>query len=166
MSGKANRPTSVFREFLDSEASGGIVLMGAAALALIVANSPLGPAYFSALKTYAGPLSIGHWINDGLMAVFFLLVGLEIKREMLDGQLSTWPRRALPGICLSSDSGILTAAGNDYGFDEIFARQIAALGQPGDVLICLTTSGKSKKSFQTSSSTLACRNRCRMITGR
>ena len=98
MSGKANRPISVFREFLDSEASGGIVLMGAAALALIVANSPLGPAYFSALKTYAGPLSIGHWINDGLMAVLFLLVGLEMKREMLDGQLSTWPRRALPGV--------------------------------------------------------------------
>jgi D-sedoheptulose 7-phosphate isomerase len=53
-------------------------------------------------------------------------------------------RHALPAICLASDSGILTAAGNDYGFDEIFARQVAALGVPGDVLICLTTSGKSK----------------------
>ena len=53
-------------------------------------------------------------------------------------------RRALPAICLTSDSGILTAAGNDYGFDEIFARQVAAFGIAGDVLICLTTSGKSK----------------------
>jgi phosphoheptose isomerase len=53
-------------------------------------------------------------------------------------------RRALPAMCLASDSGILTAAGNDYGFDEIFARQVAAFGGPGDVLICLTTSGKSK----------------------
>jgi len=53
-------------------------------------------------------------------------------------------RRALPAICLTSDSGILTAAGNDYGFDEIFARQVAAFAGPGDVLICLTTSGKSK----------------------
>jgi len=53
-------------------------------------------------------------------------------------------RRALPAICLTSDSGILTAAGNDYGFDEIFARQVAAFGAAGDVLICLTTSGKSK----------------------
>jgi phosphoheptose isomerase len=53
-------------------------------------------------------------------------------------------RRALPAICLTSDSGILTAAGNDYGFDEIFARQVAAFGVPNDVLICLTTSGKSK----------------------
>ena len=53
-------------------------------------------------------------------------------------------RRALPAICLTSDSGILTAAGNDYGFDEVFARQVAAFGIAGDVLICLTTSGKSK----------------------
>ena len=53
-------------------------------------------------------------------------------------------RRALPAICLASDSGILTAAGNDYGFDEVFARQVAAFGIAGDVLICLTTSGKSK----------------------
>jgi D-sedoheptulose 7-phosphate isomerase len=53
-------------------------------------------------------------------------------------------RRALPAICLTSDSGILTAAGNDFGFDEVFARQVAAFGVPGDVLICLTTSGKSK----------------------
>ena len=53
-------------------------------------------------------------------------------------------RRALPAICLTSDSGILTAAGNDYGFDEVFARQVAAFGVPGDVLICLTTSGTSR----------------------
>jgi D-sedoheptulose 7-phosphate isomerase len=53
-------------------------------------------------------------------------------------------RRALPAICLASDSGIITAAGNDYGFGEIFARQVAAFAQSGDVLICLTTSGKSK----------------------
>jgi phosphoheptose isomerase len=53
-------------------------------------------------------------------------------------------RTALPAICLASDSGILTAAANDYGFDEIFARQVAAFARPGDVLICLTTSGKSK----------------------
>jgi NhaA family Na+:H+ antiporter len=92
------RPVSVFREFLDGEAAGGIILMVAAALALIVANSPLSETYFSVLHAYLGPLSVSHWVNDGLMAVFFLLVGLEIKREMLDGQLSTWPRRVLPGI--------------------------------------------------------------------
>src|SRR4030095_1333574 len=56
----------------------------------------------------------------------------------------TRDRRGVPATCLASDSGILTAAGNDYGFDEIFARQVAAFGVPGDVLICLTTSGKSQ----------------------
>ncbi|MBZ9798875.1 Na+/H+ antiporter NhaA [Mesorhizobium sp. ES1-4] len=100
------RPISVFREFLDSEAAGGIVLMAAAALALIVANSPLAGTYFAVLHAYLGPLSISHWVNDGLMAVFFLLVGLEIKREMLDGQLSTWPRRVLPGIAAAGGMAV------------------------------------------------------------
>jgi NhaA family Na+:H+ antiporter len=97
---------SAFREFLASESAGGIVLMVAAALALIIANSPLAPSYFSALSAYIGPLNIGHWINDGLMAVFFLLVGLEIKREFLDGQLSTWPRRILPGIAAAGGMAV------------------------------------------------------------
>jgi NhaA family Na+:H+ antiporter len=92
------RPISIFREFMKSEASGGILLMVAAALALIVANSPLSGVYFDTLHSYVLGLSIGHWVNDGLMAVFFLLVGLEIKREMLDGQLSSWSRRILPGV--------------------------------------------------------------------
>ncbi len=52
-------------------------------------------------------------------------------------------RPAYPAICLTSDGGLLTAAGNDYGFEEIFARQVAAFGRKGDVLICLTTSGNS-----------------------
>jgi len=53
-------------------------------------------------------------------------------------------RPAYPAICLTGDGGLLTAAANDYGFEEIFARQVAAFGMPGDLLICLTTSGKSK----------------------
>ena len=53
-------------------------------------------------------------------------------------------RPAYPAICLTGDGGLLTAAGNDYGFDEIFARQIAALGMENDLFVCLTTSGKSK----------------------
>lgn len=93
-----DRPLSTFQRFLASESAGGIVLIVAATLALIIANSPLAPTYFSVLRIYLGPLSVQHWINDLLMAVFFLLVGLEIKRELLDGQLSTWPRRILPGL--------------------------------------------------------------------
>jgi NhaA family Na+:H+ antiporter len=92
------RLTASFRSFIESEASGGIILMVVAALALIIANSPLSDGYFGLLKTYVGGLSILHWVNDALMAIFFLLVGLEIKREMISGQLSSWSRRALPGF--------------------------------------------------------------------
>ena len=88
----------MIRRFLASEAAGGLILMFAAAAALFVANSSLASAYFDVLSAYIGPLTVLHWINDALMAVFFLLVGLELKRELLDGQLSTWPRRVLPGI--------------------------------------------------------------------
>src|SRR6266536_393980 len=56
----------------------------------------------------------------------------------------TKDRPAYPAICLSGDGGLLTAAGNDYGFDEVFARQVAAFGLPRDLLICLTTSVKSR----------------------
>lgn len=72
--------------------------MASALAALLIANSPWASAYFSALHINLAGLSIAHWINDGLMAVFFLLVGLEIKREMLAGQLASWGQRALPGF--------------------------------------------------------------------
>ena len=91
------RPASAIRQFLQTEAAGGYVLMAAAALAIIVANSPLADAYAHALHTSIAGLSALHWINDGLMALFFLLVGLEIKRELIDGEMSSWPRRILPG---------------------------------------------------------------------
>ena len=95
---KRPRVLSVLRNLLSSEATAGLILMGAAALALIVANSPAAPLYQATLHAKLAGLSIEHWVNDGLMALFFLLVGLEIKRELIDGQLSTWRRRALPGI--------------------------------------------------------------------
>lgn len=90
--------TAFIIRFFAAESAGGIVLMIAALVALIVANSPLADSYFAALHIKALGLSLEHWINDGLMAVFFLLVGLEIKREMLAGQLATWGERALPGL--------------------------------------------------------------------
>ena len=125
----SQRPLSLFRAFLKSQAASGIVLMGVAVLALIVANSPLGPAYAAALKTYVLGLSVLHWINDGLMAVFFLLVGLEIKREMLDGQLSTWPRRR-PARCRRA--GGMVGAGADLCRPSTgTSRDAARLGHSG-----------------------------------
>lgn len=89
---------SFIRSFMENSASGGIVLMVAATCALAVANSPWRGSYFNVLHAYIGGLSVIHWINDALMAVFFLMVGLEIKREVLTGQLATWPQRVLPGL--------------------------------------------------------------------
>jgi NhaA family Na+:H+ antiporter len=106
MISRADREASTLRKFLESEASGGLVLIGAAALALALANSPLAPAYFGALEAKLGRLSLIHWINDALMAVFFLLVGLEMKRELIGGQLATWPLRILPGIAATSGMAV------------------------------------------------------------
>ena len=95
---RGRRPLSAIRTMLASEAAGGLILMAAAALALVVANGPFAEAYAHGLHAALGPMSVQRWINDGLMAGFFLLVGLEIKREALDGRLRTWPDRVLPGI--------------------------------------------------------------------
>ncbi len=93
-----------FEEFFKRQASGGLVLMAATALALLLANSPLSEAYhhFWELDVTIGfeqfglTQSLHHWINDGLMAVFFFVVGLELKREFLTGELSDSKKAALP----------------------------------------------------------------------
>jgi len=99
-------PPSALRSFLASEAAGGILLIVAAACAMIIANaSPESAELYHhlvhaetgpALSPKLGPMTVHLWINDGLMAIFFLLVGLEIKREFVDGRLSNWKRRGLP----------------------------------------------------------------------
>ncbi len=93
-----HKSASPLRQLLQSESSGGLLLIAAAALALWTANSSLAPFYHTTLHIYVLGLSLEHWINDGLMAIFFLLVGLEIKREMSTGELASWSRRALPGV--------------------------------------------------------------------
>ena len=99
-------PVSMIREFLKLEAAGGIVLVIAAVLALILANTPLIAYYTAFIQTpmviQVGALEIAKplllWVNDGLMAVFFFLVGLEIKREFLEGELSSRAQVTLPAL--------------------------------------------------------------------
>lgn len=98
--------STTFLSFLRSEASGGVILLICAILAVLIANSTWGESYEHALHT---PIAIGlgafslemgllHWVNDGLMAIFFFLVGLEIKREFLYGELKTKSAMILP-VC-------------------------------------------------------------------
>jgi NhaA family Na+:H+ antiporter len=97
---------SVIRQLLSSQAAGGQILMLAAAAAMVAANSSLSEEFFHALHIKIGPLSLLHWINDGLMALFFLLVGCEIKREFVDGEMASWPRRILPGIAAAAGMAV------------------------------------------------------------
>jgi len=93
-----------FKEFFESSTGGGILLFICVILALIIANSPLGDGLLSFLSTKIGfenesiqlNYSIKQWVDDGLMAIFFLLVGLEIKRELVEGELASPKKAALP----------------------------------------------------------------------
>ncbi|BBM64479.1 ) H() antiporter that extrudes sodium in exchange for external protons [Vibrio sp. B1REV9] len=88
----------VIRDFFKMESAGGILLVIAAAIAMTIANSPLGETYQAMLHTYVFGMSVSHWINDGLMAVFFLLIGLEVKRELLEGALKSKETAIFPAI--------------------------------------------------------------------
>ncbi len=90
--------TDAIRKFLKLESAGGIVLIIAAAVAMFIANSPLGSVYSGVLHSYVAGLSVEHWINDGLMAIFFLLIGLEVKRELIEGALNTKEKAIFPAI--------------------------------------------------------------------
>ena len=102
----ARRPFTALRAFLRTETGGGFLLIAASLAALAWANSPAAPAYFGLLGAHVrvgvGAFALNetvlHWVNDGLMAAFFLLVGLEIKRELAVGALSDPRRAALPAV--------------------------------------------------------------------
>ncbi len=117
------RPTPIervlrpFQRFAQTEAAGGILLLVCAVAAMILANSPTADAYFGLWELHFGfrfgdfamDKSLHHWINDGLMAVFFFVVGLEIKREILVGELSSLRKSALP--IAGALGGVLLPAG-------------------------------------------------------
>ena len=119
----------LFQQFTGLQASGGILLLAAAALALLWANSSWSDSYFELWETYLSFSLDGmslkhtllHWVNDGLMVVFFFLVGLEIKREVLVGELASFRRAALP----------LTAAVGGMALPALIYT-IFNLGRPGE----------------------------------
>ncbi|EEY44187.1 Na+/H+ antiporter NhaA [Vibrio mimicus] len=90
--------SDIIRDFFKMESAGGILLVIAAAIAMFIANSSMGEGYQAILHTYVFGMSISHWINDGLMAVFFLLIGLEVKRELLEGALKSRETAIFPAI--------------------------------------------------------------------
>lgn len=105
---KLNKTITSAARFIQTESFGAILLLFSAVIAFYYANSDFYPTYEKWLHFYLGPLSIAHWINDGLMVLFFFVVGLEIKRELLVGELSTKSKAALPVIAAAG--GAITPA--------------------------------------------------------
>jgi NhaA family Na+:H+ antiporter len=137
--------TKLFKEFADSEKAGGFILIGCTIISLIIANSGAGEVYTHFIHSTLNlsflnvnlDYSVEHWVNDGLMAVFFLLVGLEIERELYVGELSTFQNAVLPvlaavgGMVLPALIHLFFNAGTDTqaGFGIPMATDIAfALG--------------------------------------
>ncbi len=84
--------------FLKSPSAGSTILLGATLIGVLLANTALAAQYFSLIHIQLGPLSAIEWVNDALMAIFFLFVGLEVKRELVSGELNTNAKRIMPGI--------------------------------------------------------------------
>jgi NhaA family Na+:H+ antiporter len=88
--------TKLFKEFFSSEKSGGLILIGCTIVSMLLANSSFAHEYLSFWKIDLAGHSIGHWINDGLMTIFFFLIGLELEREIYKGELSSFREALLP----------------------------------------------------------------------
>lgn len=135
------KTSRLFREFFESEKAGGLLLLLATLFSLTLANSPIQTTYIEFWKTEIGHHSITDWINDGLMTIFFLLIGLELEREFYGGELSNIKNAALPifgafggmiipaGIFLAFNIGSITqnGAGIPMATDIAFAIGVLSL---------------------------------------
>jgi Na+:H+ antiporter, NhaA family len=119
--------TDTFNRFVKSEQFGGALLLGCTVVSLVLANSPAAAEYMALWQVRAGPLSIEHWINDALMAVFFLLIGLELERELYVGELSRLRNALLP--VFAAIGGMAAPALIHFAFNAGTASQ-AGFGIP------------------------------------
>lgn len=136
ISRRLTAPAGEFARYLRTETVGGIVLLGAAAVALVWANSPWSGTYRALRDTVVGPaalnldLTLAQWATDGLLAVFFYVVGLELKRELDIGELSTWRQAMLPlaaalgGMVVPAGVALLVGGGAP-GMDQAWAIPVA-----------------------------------------
>jgi len=116
-----------FKQFTESSKAGGIILIACTLVSLSIANSSLGPAYLGFWHQYVAGLSIEHWVNDALMAIFFLLIGLELERELVNGELSDLRNAMLP--MLAAAGGIAVPALIHFSLNGGSATQ-AGVGIP------------------------------------
>ncbi|HMR84300.1 MAG TPA: Na+/H+ antiporter NhaA [Niabella sp.] len=105
----ATRLTPLFRKFFESEKAGGLILVTCTIISIILSNSSFSESYHAIWQKKIGAGSIEHWINDGLMTIFFLLIGLELEREIYKGELSNIKNAMLP--VFSAVGGMLVPAG-------------------------------------------------------
>lgn len=136
--------SKTFTRFFDSERSSGIVLILCTLISLFIANSILGNSYLLFWHSYIAGLSIEHWINDAFMAIFFLLIGLELKRELYNGELSSLKSALLPvvaalgGVCFPAlihfflNAGKITQAGIGIPMATDIAFALGALALLGN----------------------------------
>ena len=116
-----------FQDFFNSEKSSGVLLIACTAISLLVANSANSGAYQDFWHSEAFGMSLAHWINDGLMAIFFLLIGLELERELYVGELANFRKALLPIVAAAG--GIVTPAAIHFAFNAGTPTQ-AGIGIP------------------------------------
>lgn len=121
------RSPQLFKQFIESEKSGGLTLIFFTIISLLLANSSVGASYLHFWETDIAGMSIEHWVNDGLMAIFFLLIGLELKHEFREGELSSLKQASLPVV--SALGGMLVPAGI-YVLFNLSKPTISGFGVP------------------------------------